>query len=73
MAYFQKAQANIIPYSVGNRVYGGGRAFPTSGPVDPSGYRERDLTAAARRDAILRRLKATQSGKFASADAQRTV
>lgn len=73
MAYFSREQANIIPYSVGNRVYGGGSPQPTLGPVDPSGYRERDLQTAARRDAILRRMKAQQSGKFASADALRTV
>lgn len=73
MAYFSRETANIIPYSVGNRVYGGGRAFPTMGPVDPSGYRERDLVSRARRDAISKRLKARQAGNYASADAQRTV
>lgn len=73
MAYFSREQANIVPYSVGNRIYGGGRPFPTMGPVDPMGYRERDLQTSARRDAVLRKLKAVQSGKFASADALRTV
>lgn len=73
MAYFSRETADIIPYSVGNRVYGGNRMFPTSGPVDPSGYRERDLVSQARRNAILRRMKARQAGNYASADAQRTV
>jgi hypothetical protein len=72
MAY-NRATADVAPYSVGNRVYGGGRSFPTSGPVDRSGYKERDLTARARRDAVNRRLKAVQSGKYASADALRKV
>lgn len=30
-------------YAAGNKVYGFGRSNPTSGPVDPLGYRERDL------------------------------
>jgi hypothetical protein len=73
MAYFSRETANIVPYAVGNRIYGGGRPFPTIGPVDPLGYKERDLQTSARRDAALRKLKALQSGKFAGADALRTV
>ena len=73
MAYLSRELANVAPYQVGNRIYGGGRSNPTSGPVDPMGYKERDLTTAARRSAVLRRLKANQSGNYASADAQRTV
>jgi len=73
MAYFKRDQAHIAPYSVGNRVYGGGRSFPTSGPVDKLGYRERDLKHQARRNVVLRRMKAMQGGKNASADALRTV
>lgn len=30
-------------YSAGNKVYGGGRSNPTSGPVDPTGYVERGM------------------------------
>jgi hypothetical protein len=52
----------INRYSAGSKVYGSGRSNPTSGPVDPMGYRQRDLTAAARRNAILARLKAQQTG-----------
>lgn len=73
MAYFSREQASFVPYAVGNRIYGGGRPFPTMGPVDPLGYRERDLQTSARRDAILRKMKAYQSGDYASADALRTV
>lgn len=72
MAYNREV-AEVAPYSVGARVYGGGRSFPTSGAVDRSGYKERDLTHKARGAAILRRMKAMQSGKYASADAQRKV
>lgn len=63
----------INPYAVGNKVYGGGRSFPTSGPVDPMGYAERDLRAAAQRNAMLRRMKANMAGNFASPDAQRSI
>lgn len=71
MAYMSNKQ--YLPYLVGNKVYGGGRSFPTSGPVDPTGYRERDLKAAARRSAVLRRLKAQQKGKYKNSDVQREV
>lgn len=73
MAYFSRQNADIIPYSVGNRVYGGGRPMPNIGPVDRLGYAERDAKASARRSAVSRRLQATQQGKLASADALRTV
>lgn len=73
MAYTPRSQLNVSPYAVGNKVYGGGRSNPTSGPVDKTGYRERDARTKARRDAILRRMKAKQSGKFASADSLRKV
>jgi len=73
MADFSDRTSGIAPYAVGNKIYGGGRSFPTSGPVDKMGYRERDAKASARRDAVLRRLQAKQSGKYASADALRTV
>lgn len=62
-----------LPYLVGDRVYGGGRKFPNLGPSDPLGYRERDLKHKARRDALLRRMKARQKGNYMSADAKREI
>lgn len=59
------------PYAAGHKVYGGGRHNPTSGPVDKLGYRERDLATRAKRNAVLRRLKAMQSGKYMSPDVLR--
>lgn len=74
MAYTSRSQSGVAPYSVGNKVYGGGRSFPNLGPVaDKSGYRERDAKSKARRNAILRRLKANSGGKYASADSMRKV
>lgn len=73
MALYDRSTSGINPYTVGNKVYGGGRSFPTMGPVDKLGYQERDLKATARRDAILRRLKSNARGDYMSADSQRQV
>jgi len=57
-------------YAAGRKRYGPtGRDNPTSGPVDKSGYRERDAGAQAKRNAMLRKLKANQRGAYASSDA----
>lgn len=68
MAYTPEVAYSFNPYSVGDKIYGGGRSFPTSGPVDLSGYRERDLQTKARRAALLRRMQAQQAGNYMSAD-----
>lgn len=74
MAYNPSRQTDsVMPYSVGNKIYGGGRSFPTMGPVDKMGYIMRDRVHAARRDAVLRRMKSMQEGKAMSADAMRGV
>lgn len=54
-------------YGVGSKIYGGGRSNPTMGPVDPTGYRERDAKAKARRNAILKRLRARLGENYGSA------
>lgn len=61
------------PFSAGDKVYGSGMNSPTIGPVDPTGYRERDLRTRARRNAILRRLQAGQSQQFMSSDYLRRI
>jgi hypothetical protein len=63
----------FLPYAAGNKIYGGGSDAPNLGPVNPMGYRERDLKYQARRDAILRKMKATQSGNYGSSDVGRLV
>lgn len=73
MAYIPRSVDGFNPYAVGNRIYGGGRPFPTIGPVDPMGYKERDLLTKSRRSAILRRMQANVKGNYASADALRVV
>lgn len=54
------------PNAAGNKMYGMGRSMPTLGPVDPLGYRQRDATLQARRNAMLRQIQAMQSGNTMS-------
>ena len=56
--------AGFNPYAAGNKVYGAGRPMPNVGAVNKEGYRKRDRLAKARRDAMLRRMKAQQKGKM---------
>lgn len=55
-------------FAVGNKIYGLGRTNPTNGPVDKSGYIERDAVVRLRRNALLRRMKAGQKKKYMSTD-----
>jgi hypothetical protein len=55
-------------YAAGSKHYGSGRLNPTSGPVDPLGYRERDAEVRNKRNALLRRMKAQQAKKYMSSD-----
>jgi len=66
-------KGQYLPYAAGNKIYGGGRSAPNIGPVDPSGHNERDLKYQARRSAMLRRMKAMQSGNTMSSDAMRSI
>ena len=63
----------FLPYSAGNKIYGGGRDAPNIGPVDPTGHKTRDLKYQARRTALARRLKALQNGNYASPDVGRLI
>ncbi len=63
----------FLPYAAGDKIYGGGRDAPNLGPVNPMGYRDRDLKYQARRTAILRRLQASQKGNYMSADIGREL
>jgi hypothetical protein len=68
LAYLQGRGANFQPYGAGVKRYGAsGRTAPNIGPVaDKQGYRERDLQTRAMRNAMLKRMKAKQSGRFMS-------
>lgn len=45
----QKTADGFNSYAAGKKTYGGGRSMPTVGRVDPIGYKERDLKAAAQK------------------------
>jgi hypothetical protein len=52
-----KAGGGFNPYAAGKKHYGTGRPMPTVGKVtDRAGYTKRDAKAAARKDALMRRL-----------------
>jgi hypothetical protein len=55
-------------YAAGNKIYGLGRSNPTMGPVDRTGYLERDATVRLRRNALLKRMQAGNSKNYMSAD-----
>lgn len=65
--------SQAMPYLVGNKIYGGGRSFPTMGPVDKLGYAERDAKMIARRNALLRQMKSNGKEQYMSADSLRSV
>lgn len=66
-------RSHIMPYSVGNKIYGGGRSFPTMGPVDKLGYAERDAKMRARRSALLRQMQSNLKGNYLAADSRRVI
>jgi hypothetical protein len=72
-APMSRQTSQMSPYLVGNKVYGGGRSFPTMGPVDKLGYRERDAKTKSRRDALLRRMKLNVKGSYANPESWRKV
>ncbi len=52
-----KAGGGFNAYAAGKKHYGSGRPMPTVGKVmDKSGYKERDVKAAARRNALLKKI-----------------
>lgn len=67
--YLEGTYQSFNPYGAGNKVYEGGRSAPNVGPTaNRAGYLERDRAAKARRNALLRRMKATQAGKRMNPD-----
>ena len=52
-----KAGGGFNAYAAGAKHYGSGRSMPTVGKiVNKAGYKERDVKASARRNALLRRM-----------------
>lgn len=59
------------PFSAGKKIYNTISSAPTRGAVDKTGYAERDRKMAARRNAVLAKMKAMNAGAYASSNAQR--
>lgn len=58
-------------YAAGSKVYNGGDSAPHRGPMDKGALADRKIKTEARRNALLRRMKATQSGNYMNSDALR--
>lgn len=59
------------PYAAGNKTYGAVSGSPNLGPVDKTGYADRDRRIKARKQAIAAAMKATQVGATANPNALR--
>lgn len=59
------------PYAAGKKIYGQVSSSPTMGPVDKTGYAERDRKQSARRNAVLRKMQGMNRGAFADTDVKR--
>jgi hypothetical protein len=59
------------PYAAGAKIYNSIASSPTRGAVDKTGYAARDRKLAARRNAILAKMKAVNAGNMASPNVQR--
>lgn len=74
MARYGASGAGFNGYAAGNKRYGlAGRSAPNVGAADKAGYKERNNKIAAKKNAVLRRLQAEQSGKYRAPAAQRPI
>lgn len=72
LRYLQGTVQTFNPYGAGEKVYEGGRSSPNLGPTaNREGYNERDRKAKAKRMAMLRMMKAKQTGNYNRPDALR--
>lgn len=59
------------PFAAGAKIYGNMTNAPTRGRVDPTGYADRDRRIAAKKAAVLAKMKANNAGAYANANALR--
>lgn len=55
---------SFTPYAAGKKIYNQVSSSPTSGPVDKSGYADRDRRLKVKRNAILAKMKAMNIGAY---------
>jgi hypothetical protein len=73
-AYLQGRRQGFNPYAAGDKKYPGGS--PNNGPTSAqgqAGYAKRDAQARRLRNAMLRKMQANQSGRYASSASQRPL
>lgn len=56
------------PYAAGSKTYGQAMKSPTMGPVDKTGYANRDRRLKAKRNAVLAKMQSGNTGAFASSN-----
>ena len=61
----------FTPYAAGKKIYGQVSSSPTMGPVDKTGYADRDRKLAARKNAVLQKVKGMNRGAYNNADVLR--
>lgn len=54
------------PYAAGAKIYSNMTMSPTSGAVDKTGYADRDRRIKAKKNAVLGKLQAMNTGAYAS-------
>lgn len=67
LRYLQGSAQTFNPYGAGDKLYNNTRTTPNLGPTaNREGYAERDRKAKAKREAMLRKMQAGQSGNYSS-------
>lgn len=61
------------PYAAGAKIYNQVSSSPTRGAVDKTGYAARDRKLKAKRNAVLAKMQAMNSGAYANSNVQRFV
>lgn len=61
----------FTPYAAGKKIYGQVGSSPTMGPVDKTGYADRDRRLAARRNAVLQKMQGANKGAYSNVDVLR--
>lgn len=62
---------SFTPYAAGSKVYSQVMGSPNMGPVDKTGYKERDRRIQAKKNAVLNKMKANSVGAYSNVDALR--
>jgi hypothetical protein len=57
--------------AAGKKIYGQVSSSPTMGPVDKTGYAERDRKKSAHRNAVLRKIQGMNRGAYADTDVKK--